>query len=442
MDLYLNEARKILFKYEKEDNYVIFFKERNINVHDNFIQRLTAFNTKYYKKPPYVINNLERIADAIVFNRDIDKNTDLYKDYYPLLHELAASIEKTQKPFRDKSIELNLTKILPKDFATIIIKYDYYIGGISKVRLEGYNSIIWCIEELPDGSIITGHEDGIIKIWDLKTGWCRLTLKCRDKVKYIKIIPQNKIVSGSEDNLIKVWDLLTGECILTIDNYTPINGLLVLPNGFIVSNYGDSVVLYDIKDGELDNSSPEIGTVSCMELLPDGNILVGFTYGDLLLWNFKLNAKVPLHGHGSRIISIVSLPENKALSIDVGGTIFCWNLNTRKYDWTISSKFGVIFMIVVPDKILVGYADGSLIFWNINTQQIEFTRMFKGLDGIERLLDERVIIKTGYGVAQILDMNAESILTLEKDWKRIHIKVLKDGRTISALTDGSLRIWE
>ena len=59
--------------------------------------------------------------------------------------------------------------------------------------------------------------DATIKIWDLASGDCELTLAghggfCRSVLQ----LANGDLLSGSDDRTIKVWNTLTGECKMTL----------------------------------------------------------------------------------------------------------------------------------------------------------------------------------------------------------------------------------
>src|SRR5690349_16767684 len=74
----------------------------------------------------------------------------------------------------------------------------------SKDTLIGWNQLV-----IPDGTtIVSGSQDGMVKVWDGKSGKELLTLQGHsDRVRSVAVTPDGKtIVSGSYDKTIKVWD--------------------------------------------------------------------------------------------------------------------------------------------------------------------------------------------------------------------------------------------
>ncbi len=74
---------------------------------------------------------------------------------------------------------------------------------------------------LPDGNAISASRDKTLKVWDLKTGQCVMTLKGHaGYVISVAILPNGNAISASWDNTLKVWDLKTGQCVMTLKGHT------------------------------------------------------------------------------------------------------------------------------------------------------------------------------------------------------------------------------
>ncbi|HLX53231.1 MAG TPA: WD40 repeat domain-containing protein, partial [Aquella sp.] len=97
--------------------------------------------------------------------------------------------------------------------------------GKCDITLEGHTRWIWCIKILSDGRIASGSADRTIKIWNLQTGKCDITLKGHmDFIFCIDELPDRRIVSGSGDGIIKIWNMnessnFLGRCDVTFIKY-------------------------------------------------------------------------------------------------------------------------------------------------------------------------------------------------------------------------------
>src|SRR5579864_9416172 len=92
----------------------------------------------------------------------------------------------------------------------IIANYDYFISG--KEHLTIPNIKVRVIDFIKD-NLITGDDDGYIRIWDLKTQQSILEIKAhREFIMEIIMLNDNRIVTCSGDESFKVWNL-KGECL-------------------------------------------------------------------------------------------------------------------------------------------------------------------------------------------------------------------------------------
>jgi WD40 repeat protein len=77
---------------------------------------------------------------------------------------------------------------------------------------------------LPNDDIVSGDQDGIIKVWNSTTGivrWDFARIGNLLPINSLLPLPNNRIVSGHDDGIIRVRDLVTGTIEMTL------NGLLM-----------------------------------------------------------------------------------------------------------------------------------------------------------------------------------------------------------------------
>jgi G protein beta subunit-like protein len=59
-----------------------------------------------------------------------------------------------------------------------------------------------------DGKFIYScSEDGTMKIWDLRTPSCELSNDCRSPINTIALTPNQEVITGDQNGCVKVWDL-------------------------------------------------------------------------------------------------------------------------------------------------------------------------------------------------------------------------------------------
>lgn len=75
------------------------------------------------------------------------------------------------------------------------------------------------IQLSPDGNtVITGHLDGIIRLWDSASGVRQLSLdNHQGPIRSLAVSPDSQFLASNADGVIKLWNLATGQLIRTIE---------------------------------------------------------------------------------------------------------------------------------------------------------------------------------------------------------------------------------
>ncbi|CAK7206518.1 hypothetical protein SEUCBS139899_009314 [Sporothrix eucalyptigena] len=89
--------------------------------------------------------------------------------------------------------------------------------------LEGHSDFVKALAFSPDGKrIVSGSDDATVKIWDLASNACVLTLKGhKSKIKSVAFSPLDgkHIASGSVDCTIMLWDAVSGRPVYTFEGH-------------------------------------------------------------------------------------------------------------------------------------------------------------------------------------------------------------------------------
>ena len=83
-------------------------------------------------------------------------------------------------------------------------------AGQCLITLEGHTGAVRGVAMAPDGQrMVSGSEDGTVRVWDLEAGQCLITLEGHTgAVRGVAMAPDGqRVVSGSEDGTVRVWDL-------------------------------------------------------------------------------------------------------------------------------------------------------------------------------------------------------------------------------------------
>ena len=152
----------------------------------------------------------------------------------------------------------------------------------------------------PDGRfIVSGSEDGTLKLWDAETGAELRTLDGNNRINAAAFSPDGRFIisgNGYPDCTLKLWDAETGEELRTLGYNHFIWDLALSPDGrFIVSGSSDDTLkLWDAETGaELRTLAGHAGYVNAAAFSPDGRFIVSGGGDDTLkLWDAETGAEL------------------------------------------------------------------------------------------------------------------------------------------------------
>ncbi len=114
--------------------------------------------------------------------------------------------------------------------------------------------VVLCVEVLDDGSMLSGAQDGSIRLWDPFGGREIQRLIGHEKgISSLAVLNRYRIVSGCEDGSMRVWDMRSGRTIRHMPGHAEwVTGLAVLAEDKVLSvSWSHNVKLWDVNTGEL-----------------------------------------------------------------------------------------------------------------------------------------------------------------------------------------------
>jgi sterol desaturase/sphingolipid hydroxylase (fatty acid hydroxylase superfamily) len=269
-----------------------------------------------------------------------------------------------------------------------------------------------------DGQVIvSGSEDGLVKVWDADTLKEKFVLKGHTRpVRSVAISADGEwIVSGSYDQTVKVWNARTGQEKGTLSGHRGfVLSVAIRADGRqIVSASTDGTIkLWDAVSGSLQTTlSHDTGAIPGVALSGDGRYLVSTSWTAARLWEVPLEQELATFtGHANLVYGVAITPDGK--EVVTGGfdnTVRLWDARDGKEKLTLTGHTGPVYSVAIhPDSgcIVSGSKDATVKVWDVQT-------------GRERLT---------------LTGHRDSVTS---------VAISADGqRLVSGSQDGTLKVWD
>eukprot|EP00696_Hemimastix_kukwesjijk_P004174 gnl/Hemi2/15136_TR5109_c0_g1_i1.p1 gnl/Hemi2/15136_TR5109_c0_g1~~gnl/Hemi2/15136_TR5109_c0_g1_i1.p1 ORF type:complete len:449 (-),score=44.66 gnl/Hemi2/15136_TR5109_c0_g1_i1:276-1529(-) len=115
--------------------------------------------------------------------------------------------------FREHSHVVECIAFAPAAMVTLLQELRHPAGQPTTNGVDAAHAV-------PAGYLITGSRDRTIKVWDMSSSMCIMTLEGHDNwVRGVVGHPSGEfIISASDDKSIRVWDVKTGRCVKTYED--------------------------------------------------------------------------------------------------------------------------------------------------------------------------------------------------------------------------------
>jgi len=327
--------------------------------------------------------------------------------------------------------------------------------------LKEHSGIVTVLVLHPNGKwVVTGDNDGTIKVWDLESREELRTLKGHSQmINLIVILPDGqRVISTSWDKTIKVWNLDTGNELYTLKGHSRgINSVAIHPDGQqIISGSGDNTLkVWDLNPSIGFHTQPgHNDKVNVLVIHPDRQRVVsGSEDKTLKVWNLKTGEELhTLRGHSDRITVAVLHPDGqRVVSGSNDKTLKVWNLNKGIELYSLEGHNGGINALTIhPDRqrVISASWDYTLKVWNLKTGEALHT--LKGhtqvVNGVAIHPDgQRMITASLDKTLKVWDLESgEELYTLSGHTDRIWaIAIQPAGHYVfSASLDHTVKIWD
>lgn len=175
-------------------------------------------------------------------------------------------------------------------------------------RIIPVNHRIWSVTFSPDSNLLaSASDDSLIHLWDVKKGHNVLTLSghtgrvwslafgydspsSNDKEQESEQTKSVRLISGGDDGCVRLWDVATGDLVLTLEGHSAlVCSVAYSPNGWIASGSDDQTIrIWDAATGELLRLiHAHEGSVRSIVFGPDNMIISGGSDEHLRCWDIK-----------------------------------------------------------------------------------------------------------------------------------------------------------
>ncbi|KAH3808816.1 autophagy-related protein 16-1-like [Dreissena polymorpha] len=236
-----------------------------------------------------------------------------------------------------------------------IIKVWDYKGGQCSVRglLLGSNGGITSLEyDLEEVNLLAASNDKTCRLWSLNDQRLWVTLTGHSsKVCTAKFLrDSSKVVSGSQDGTLKIWDVKLGACSKTFVKGSGCSDLVTLHGSFIISGHSDKRVrFWDSRVESCTNSIELDSKITSLDLSPDRTLLLVCTKEDgLIVVDLRQTQVIKTLGDQNFIVGCerhraVFSPDGKYTAAgSINGHLIIWNFETGKVEKTLQEHTNAI----------------------------------------------------------------------------------------------------
>jgi WD40 repeat protein len=235
--------------------------------------------------------------------------------------------------------------------------FKYWRNGNKTITfaLEEPIGLVHSIAFSPDGNyaLLSGSRHNTTKLWDIKTGLESITPPTHQAwVHLVAFSPDgNKALSASDDGIIKVWNVKTGEVMHSFSNTDRIWAAAFVPNRnqLLFGGNDGSIRVLDVAGKEIRTLKGHTGRIYSVAVA-DSQVLSGGHDGSMKLWNLDTGQELSsFQGHSDIVSSIVFSPNGYyALSGSYDKTLKLWGI------FDVSTGFqGLKESYLVGDQIVV-----------------------------------------------------------------------------------------
>jgi WD40 repeat protein len=328
----------------------------------------------------------------------------------------------------------------------------------------GHGEWVYAVAFSPnDEQVLSGSEDGTLKLWDTLTGALLRTFKGHERVVNSVAFSADgrQVVSGADDSTVKLWDATTGALLHDHRVYAKVHSVAFSQSAqqvLLGTSYGalvlDAITGDVLQQFEVQKRSDgSFYYVRSAAFSPNGKrVLTGGDDKKVNLWD--MNTGTLLHsfeGHTYVIMSVAFSPDgHRALSGSDDNNIVMWDLDTRKALRTLEGHSGRVTSVAFSKNgqlVISGSEDHTIKLWDASTGAL--LRTFEGhadiISSVAISRDSQQILSGGKGkILQLWNASTGALMRTFRGYADESVQSVAfspDGTLLlSAGNNGTLRL--
>jgi WD40 repeat protein len=189
----------------------------------------------------------------------------------------------------------------------------------------------------------------------------------------------NHVISGSNDGTLRLWNTETGEQLKIFNGSTGIITSIAADaqrNIVISAGTAKEIVVWDIGSGQIQNLlSGHHGNITCLALITRKRYLISGSMDQTVrIWNIDTHESISLRGHTDRINSIAfDMSHNIIASASDDSTIRIWNFETHETLFILRSHQSPVRYIAIDSlkgRIFAAGDDEFVTIWKIDNGEL------------------------------------------------------------------------
>jgi|GEM_PF-6814100 len=358
------DSNSFLFDVNSKEQASIFSREKDCLIVPKVLSKENLFLIEIYSG-----NN----NTFLLIGDEENKNGDFYiKQYHPLKNTVLQTWrlhDPVEYIFSDENRIIVYPNGEEKRFAIKFLD-----GSQKDIFFESHTEEIHVISvSKKEDLAVSSGEDNMIKIWNLKTGYCLKTISINSYPEYLNFFKNEVIIGWKGDPRLWIWNIHEEKFLFKkSDNSPSFVKINEIENSLFFGENNGNVEKRNIVDGTLiwrANLAKDVGTPFCISFFSEISIVaIGGSLGNICLLDIDSGQKKSLLlGHQDYVFHLMKIGDNKLISSGLDEYIRFWDIQKRKCMFLLDGHIHRIseMKITSDHQHLLSYdRAGRLLLWS------------------------------------------------------------------------------